>query len=502
MTDQDPPSEAPTPETNPPEGAPAEAASPEPASSASEPHEAGAPESTEASNDRAERPVVRDRDDRPRIIARYGLLGFVGEFTCSKKITFEPGSKLVLQTERGIEIGEHVPLTSTHLPGQCIEPETIRRYVEQSGPEYLQRRGGRVLRVASEQDLSEERHINTGAVEELAFCQDLLEKHQLPMKLITCEHLFGGERVIFYFMSDGRVDFRQLVRDLAREYQTRIEMRQVGARDEARLVADFEICGRECCCKNFLKTLRPVSMKMAKMQKATLDPSKVSGRCGRLRCCLRYEHEVYEDLYKRLPRSNTWVRTAEGEGRVVDRQTITQLVTVALEDERRVTFPFEEIEVLADKPPERPAKPPESARERADRGSQPRDAAETRDQPRRPRRRRRRQPLTEGSDRPAEPDAQPASAQKDQEVVRDADSIAASDAGADAADAVSQDPEAAGAETAADRPKPQPSASEQGKADAAQPDGKPRSRRRRRRRRPRKGGGENRDASNQQPNSR
>ncbi len=290
---------------------------------------------------------------RPRLIVRYGALTTVGEFTYSPNLRFTDGAMLVLQTDRGIEIGQHVPLTPPSSWRNAISQQAIRDYVERSGPEYLQPRCGRVLRVATDQDLAEQNRINEDAAEELAFCQRLVKQHNLPMKLITCEHLFGGERVIFYFMAEGRVDFRDLVRDLARQYQTRIEMRQVGARDEARLAADYEICGRECCCKNFLRTLRPVSMKMAKMQKATLDPTKVSGRCGRLRCCLRYEHECYEELNRRLPKNNAWVRTPEGEGRVVDRHILAQLVSVQLDEQRQLTFPIEEIELLPDKPLQR-----------------------------------------------------------------------------------------------------------------------------------------------------
>ncbi|MBN1346847.1 MAG: hypothetical protein JXQ73_29415 [Phycisphaerae bacterium] len=367
---------------------------PAPDQTADSPHD-GAQQEQAVQDARDSQPPAR-RDDRPRIIARYGLLGLIGEFTVTKKIAFSRGGKLVLQTDRGIEIGQHVPVQCNGGPGDQVDSEAIRQYLTASGPEYLQRRVGRVLRAASEQDLSEERHINLGAQEELAYCRELILQHELPMDLITCEHLFGGERIIFYFMADGRVDFRQLVRDLARQYQTRIEMRQVGARDEARLVADYEICGRECCCKNFLKTLRPVSMKMAKMQKATLDPSKVSGRCGRLRCCLRYEHEVYDELNKRLPRNNTWVRTPDGEGKVVDRQVITQLLTIELESQRRVSYPFEEVEVLGQRPPQ-PTPPPAGGRgEPADRNDKSTDL-DDRSRRRGPRRR-----LRDASDRPGE----------------------------------------------------------------------------------------------------
>ncbi len=138
------------------------------------------------------------------------------------------------------------------------------------------------------------------------------------MKIVDAEHILGGERVVFFFMSDGRVDFRELVKQLAHEYQTRIEMRQIGARDEAKLLGDIESCGQECCCKRFLRLLKPVNMRMAKMQKATLDPAKISGYCGRLKCCLRYEDKTYTELKKGLPRRNSWVKTNKGEGRIVD----------------------------------------------------------------------------------------------------------------------------------------------------------------------------------------
>jgi len=317
---------------------------------------------------RPDAPPPPREDRRLRLIVRYGLLSAVGEFTCSPNLPIGNGDKLVIQTDRGIEIGEHVLLTPPCGGEQTINPESIRRYIEQSGQEYLVSHAGRILRRATEQDLAEWLRIKEDAGEELAFCREAVRQHDLPMRLIACEHLFGGERVVFYFMAEGRVDFRELVRDLARQYQTRIEMFQVGARDEARLLADYEICGRECCCKNFLKTLRPVSMKMAKMQKATLDPSKVSGRCGRLRCCLRYEHETYSELNRNLPRMGAWVRTSQGDGKVFDRHIISQLVAVQFSDMRIISFPVEEITVLADKAPVPSQESDDSGRPSPERG--------------------------------------------------------------------------------------------------------------------------------------
>jgi hypothetical protein len=151
---------------------------------------------------------------------------------------------------------------------------------------------------------------------------------------------------MFYFTSESRIDFRSMVRDLAHELHTRIELRQVGARDEARLTADYEKCGQHCCCKSFLKVLTPISMRSAKVQKATLDPAKISGRCGRLMCCLRYEDQTYEELKKKLPKRNTRVKTPTAEAWVIDGQILTQLVLVQYDDNKREAVPLEKIEAF------------------------------------------------------------------------------------------------------------------------------------------------------------
>jgi len=276
---------------------------------------------------------------------RYGALNWVGEFRLPPQVKIVPGMKVVVQSERGIELGEPLCLTCAGCR-PSVGREQIRRYVESSGPEFFRANAGRILRPASAQDINEHARLNGHNREDIARCRELARQLNLDMKVVTVEHLLGGERIVFYFRSEGRVDFRELVRALARHYQTRIEMRQVGARDEARLIADYEVCGRECCCKNFLKKLRPVTMRMAKLQKSTLDPSKVSGRCGRLRCCLRYEHEGYDELARRLPRVGARVQTALGPAAVVDRQVLTQLVLVCTDDGQTTAFPVDEITVL------------------------------------------------------------------------------------------------------------------------------------------------------------
>jgi len=278
----------------------------------------------------------------PTTAVRFGVMRHIGEFTRPADMTFGCGAKVVVKTRRGIEIGEQVSLSCTGC-SKTVSRDQLREYVSRSGPDYCELQAGQILRVATEQDLADDSHITADADAKRRSCQQMAHEHNLDMKVVTCEPLFGGERIIFYFVAEGRVDFRGLVRDLAREYQTRIEMRQVGARDEARLVADYETCGRECCCKNFLKTLRPVTMKMAKLQKATLDPSKVSGRCGRLKCCLRYEHVGYEELARQLPRIGARIHTQHGDGVVVARQVLTQLVQIETDEGGLVTVTVEDV---------------------------------------------------------------------------------------------------------------------------------------------------------------
>jgi cell fate regulator YaaT (PSP1 superfamily) len=163
------------------------------------------------------------------------------------------------------------------------------------------------------------------------------------MALVDVEHLFGSERIVFYFLAEKRVDFRELVKDLAREFQTRIEMRQIGVRDEAKLLADYGDCGKPVCCNTHMTTMPPVSMRMAKLQKSTLDPSKISGRCGRLKCCLRFEQDVYEEFQKQLPSPGTRILTQKGQGRVLAQEILARKVLVEFEDGRRVIVAADEI---------------------------------------------------------------------------------------------------------------------------------------------------------------
>jgi len=414
----------------------------------------------------------------PTVVVRYGLMLNVGEFRHNLEHPPRPGTKVVIRTDRGVELGEVAESVCAEACDRCISPERLDRFVRDNGPDYPFRRDGKILRVANPQDVIDFRHLETSAREAGAYCREKMRELKLDMKVVAVEHLLGGERLVFYFTSESRVDFRELVRLLASQYRTRIEMRQVGARDEARLVGDYERCGQRCCCQQYLKDLRPISMRMAKTQKATLDPSKISGRCGRLMCCLRYEDETYEDLRKRLPRRNVWVRTAAGVvGRVIDGQILTQLVRLALNDGTMVSVPNEEI-VERNVEPQAPAPAPQRPAPREERG--PRQFL--RDQIESPETAAAEQPATVGAPEPR-PDAAPAQAGGEGERGKRRRRRRKKKPGGQAPQgAPSQPPPAGGAPQAApNRPAPPPG---QGAPQGFGEGGK----RRKRRRRKKKGG--------------
>ncbi len=300
----------------------------------------------------------------PTTAVRFGFMRYIGEFSHAVDMKFTCGAKVVIQTRRGIEMGEQVSLTCNGCD-KSVTRDQMRDWVDSCGEDSYIFDAGRILREATSADLAEHAHIQASGSEKRRFCQQLADQQKLPIRIVECECPFGGERIVFYFTAAERVDFRNLVRDLTREYRTRIEMRQVGARDEARLLADYETCGREVCCKVFLKTLRPISMRMAKLQKATLDPSQVSGRCGRLKCCLRYEHIGYEELDRQLPKVGVRIRTSHGEGVIVNRQILTQLVQLRTDTGTLMTVVAEDITDVGVPAPAMP--PPRPAAERPER---------------------------------------------------------------------------------------------------------------------------------------
>ena len=298
------------------------------------------------------------------IVVKFGSMRLIGEYPYDGDAKPGCGSKIVVRTHRGTELAEM--LTTTCPNSGCsksISRREMLEYVENSGgKDYPFHTNGRVIRVATVEDLNAWSALRDRfARPELAAVRERAEAMGFTMKIVEVEPVLGGEHVVVHYLSEERVDFRELVPQLARHFGARVEMHQIGARDEARLTADYEKCGQHCCCKNFLKVLKPVSMRSAKTQKASLDPLKISGRCGRLMCCLRYEDETYEELKKRLPHRKTRVGTSEGPGTVIDGKILVQLVLVRLDHNGQdIAVPVEEL-LPPDACPQ-PAAPPDPMR--------------------------------------------------------------------------------------------------------------------------------------------
>ncbi|MCL2622536.1 MAG: signal peptidase [Planctomycetaceae bacterium] len=258
----------------------------------------------------------------PQYIVRYGIMRLLGIFASPDDAIYPRGTKLILRTSRGQETG--ILLSEVTDRNRAMLPDNLEE--------------DRIIRVMTSGDELEIRRIRKNEADEFSRCRAIIRRFGLDkeMNLVRIEHIFGGERIIVYYVSDGRVDFRELVKALAAEFQTRIEMRQIGVRDETKLLSDYGDCGIECCCNSHLSAMPPVSMKMAKMQKATLDPTKISGRCGRLKCCLRYEFDTYNDLSNQLPGIGWRVITPDGPGHVSSHEIMPQKIWVDLHDQRKL----------------------------------------------------------------------------------------------------------------------------------------------------------------------
>ncbi len=222
------------------------------------------------------------------------------------------GEKVIVETVRGVECGEIA------LENRDISDEEIVKPLK------------KLIRKATERDLVTLEENKKKEASAFVTCQQKIAEHKLDMKLVDVEYTFDGGKVLFYFTADGRVDFRELVKDLASVFRTRIELRQIGVRDEAKMVGGLGICGRPFCCRSFLGDFQPVSIKMAKEQGLSLNPTKISGTCGRLMCCLKYEQNAYEHLLKITPKPGAIVETAEGVGTVVDFSLLTGTLKVKL----------------------------------------------------------------------------------------------------------------------------------------------------------------------------
>ncbi|MFV0399242.1 MAG: stage 0 sporulation family protein [Oscillospiraceae bacterium] len=235
-------------------------------------------------------------------------------------LTLDKGGQVVVETSRGVESGE------VTIANKFIGEDEFNQPLK------------KVVRAATEEDIVQVRENREKEEEALRLCMDKVTKHKLDMKLISAEYAFDRSKVLIYFTSDGRVDFRALVKDLASVLKTRIELRQIGVRDEAKMLGGLGICGREFCCTSFLSDFQPVSIKMAKEQGLSLNPTKISGACGRLMCCLKYEQSAYENLNRITPRKGSKVETPQGVGTVIDVSLLTGFLKVAREDSSGITI--------------------------------------------------------------------------------------------------------------------------------------------------------------------
>jgi cell fate regulator YaaT (PSP1 superfamily) len=259
-------------------------------------------------------------------VVRYGQMRYIGEYEDIEDRVHPRGQRVLVRSDRGTELGEIL----------CPATDRTASFLENPFR-------GQILRVATPEDLAAEQRLSDRARQGFDACEEFVARRRLQMDLVDVEAIIGGERMVFYYVSEKRVDFRELVKDLARALQTRIEMRQIGVRDEAKLLADYGDCGKPVCCNTHLSRMPPVSMRMAKVQKTTLDPSKISGRCGRLKCCLRYEFDTYLALDRELPGVGSKVVTQHGQGRVLAQEILAQKIVVELEDYRRIVVGKDDI---------------------------------------------------------------------------------------------------------------------------------------------------------------
>lgn len=246
-------------------------------------------------------------------------------------IKFNTGEKVIVETSRGVECGEVV------LENREIDDAELTAPLKS------------IIRVATKNDLDKIEKNKKSEAEAFKICEEKIAKHGLNMKLVDVECTFDNNKLLFYFTSENRVDFRELVKDLASVFRTRIELRQIGVRDEAKMLGGLGICGRPFCCKSFLGDFQPVSIKMAKDQSLSLNPSKISGTCGRLMCCLKYEQHGYEELIKVTPKIGAYVETPDGKGNVVDANMLTGRIRVKNADTEAVnTYSKDDLRIIKD----------------------------------------------------------------------------------------------------------------------------------------------------------
>lgn len=243
---------------------------------------------------------------------RFKRVGKVYYFAPGEE-TFGWGDGVIVETSRGVEYGKVV------IPNKEVDKKEIRQELKP------------VIRKATDKDTRQYVKNMERKAEAMSTCAEKIQKHKLAMKLIDCEFTFDGSKVIFYFTAESRVDFRELVRDLASVFKVRIELRQIGIRDEAKTFGGIAPCGRACCCNQHLGDFEHVSIKMAKTQGLSLNPTKISGLCGRLMCCLAYENKYYSEVFPTMPKIGSFVTTPDGKGEVLSNNMLKKLVRVRIE---------------------------------------------------------------------------------------------------------------------------------------------------------------------------
>ena len=248
------------------------------------------------------------------------------QFYNSGTLSVKEGDYVIVEHDRGLDYGQVVP------PNEAAADNAFKEQPK------------KILRLASEADLKQVEDNRLKAKEAFNTCSKKIEEHKLEMKLVQAEYSFDRTKIIFYFTADGRVDFRNLVKDLAKIFKARIELRQIGVRDEAKFFGGFGPCGRELCCAKFLKDFEPVTIKMAKEEGLPLNPPKISGLCGRLMCCLNFEYETYKILSKGLPREGEHVHTPQGKGKVISVNVFKRTATVQLDEGAQIVVSYKEKE--------------------------------------------------------------------------------------------------------------------------------------------------------------
>ncbi|MBA7560705.1 stage 0 sporulation protein [Candidatus Atribacteria bacterium 1244-E10-H5-B2] len=263
---------------------------------------------------------------------KFAKTNYIYYFKINSRIRLKKGDVCLVKTAIGLDLGTVV------IPYKYIKTDEIDTPLKS------------VLRKANDEDFKKLEIIKREEIDALNICKEKIKKFNLPMKLVYVKYLFDKSRIIFYFVSTQRIDFRELVKDLAGVFKTKIELRQIGVRDGTKLIGGIGICGREVCCASFIKKFTPIHINMAKMQKIALNQSKVSGLCGRLMCCLSYESEFYKECLKKYPRLKDNIETEKGTGKVIEINVLKKYVVAELETDgdikKRIKIPEEELEKL------------------------------------------------------------------------------------------------------------------------------------------------------------